>query len=65
MIEYEVAHTIPPIKVYLTRGLHQLEKGRRCEIALYKNPLRGKRTMERGQDGGRELPVKVYVPPPH
>ena len=21
--------------------------------------------METGQDGGRELPVKVYLPPPH
>ena len=34
-------------------------------LASYENLLRGKKTMERGQDGGRELPVKVYLPPLH
>jgi len=50
--------TVPPAKVYLTRGLHRPEKGGRCQITFRENPLRGKRIMEKGQYDGRKLPVK-------
>ena len=32
---------------------------------LYEGLLRGISILERGQGGGRVLPVKVYLPPSH
>ena len=56
-------HTVPLAKVYPTRGLHRLEKGKRCEIMFWEDLFGGKRIMEGGQDGGRKLPLKCIPSP--
>ena len=55
---------VPPVKIYLTRGLHRSKKGKGLKIALREDPFGGERIREKkGQGGGRKLPVKgIHFP---
>ena len=53
---------IPAIKAYPTQDLHLPEKGWRCEVAFYENPIERDRTWRRGWDGRGSF-LKGYIFP--